>query len=438
MTLPKGQIRKLWFIAAIVVTGALFLAGVLRTSVAAPVSKATFSIDYIVTISATNPHLARVRWELQGIHEVEELRLDFRARSVKKLRGSGSIEGNAQGARWRPGGPYGHLSYTVAIDHLRGTSGKFDSYASRNWILTRARQLFPKTTIRVSPQAEATTKSRARLIFRLPSGWRSAAPFTRLAADAFELPEENKILARPRGWLVLGEIELAHEEIADIMVQIAAVPGGALPADKIFELLSPTLPALKKLLNATPSNLLIARGPDPMWRGGISGAFSCFLHSDRPLRTPDQTSPYLHELFHVLQPNPAAADADWIMEGLAEYYSVELQRRAGLLDTDQFARALRLFERHGEWNVDLTTQRDSAATNNSAPLVMYALDQRIQHATAGKKRLDDVVSLLAQQGGSIDSERFRQAASRISGKKFNKFFELHVRKGQPPRLSEAP
>lgn len=438
MTQRIEQVCRRWRIATALLAGVGLLATLRSTGVAAPLPKATFSIDYIVTISATNPHVARVRWELQGIHEVEELRLDFRGRAIKKVRGSGSLAVTSEGARWQPGGPYGHLSYTVAIDHTRGGSGKFDSYSTRNWVLTRARQLFPKTTIRVAADAEATTKSRARLIFRLPSGWQSAAPFTRLAANTFELPEENKILARPRGWFALGEIEIAREEIADIMVEIAAVPGGALAAEKIFELLNPTLPVLKKLLHAAPASLLIARGPDPMWRGGISGSLSCFLHSDRPLRTPDQTSPYLHELFHVLQPNPAAADADWIMEGLAEYYSVELQRRAGLLDADQFARALRLFEQHGEWNVDLTTQRDSAATNNSAPLVMYALDQRIQHATAGRKRLDDVVSLLAQQGGSIDSERFRQTASRISGKKLSKFFEQYVRKGLPPNLGDAP
>ena len=55
-----------------------------------------------------------------------------------------------------------------------------------------------------------------------------------------------------------------------------------------------------------------------MWHGGISGENSFYMHGSRPLRTPDKTSPYLHELFHVLQPFRPAGDADWLMEGLAE------------------------------------------------------------------------------------------------------------------------
>jgi len=407
-----------------------------RIALAQP--RATFSVTYIVTISATNPKIARVRWELEGIHEVEHLHLQFRGIPLKRLRASGRLDVDSQGARWYPGGPYGHLSYSVPIDHRRGTGGKLDSHAAPRWIITRARQLFPKISLTVTPRAEGIARSRSRLIFRLPQGWESAAPLPRLERHTFELKDENHMLARPRGWFALGELQLAHEEIADIMVQIATTPKAAVRPEQVYELLNPTLPRLKKLLRADMPILLIARADDPMWRGGISGKDSFFVHADRPLRTPDQTSPYLHELFHVLQPNGTAADADWIAEGLAEYYSVELQRRAGMLDADQLARALHSFERYGKWNVNLTEQHDNAATNNSAPLVMYALDQRIQHATAGKKKLDDVVTLLAQEGGIIDTSRFRRAVTSISGKKLTKFFEQHVTNGIPPKLNEAP
>ena len=112
-----------------------------------------------------------------------------------------------------------------------------------------------------------------------------------------------------------------------------------------------------------------------------------------------------------------------------------MQRRAGLLDGRKYRRGLGYFERYGLWNVDLTQQHDNAATNNSAPLVMYALDQRIQQATAGKQRLDDVVVALAREGGVVDTARFRRVAQRISGKSLAKFFDRHVKRGLAPEVN---
>jgi hypothetical protein len=53
-----------------------------------------------------------------------------------------------------------------------------------------------------------------------------------------------------------------------------------------------------------------------------------------------------------MQPFKPAADADWFVEGLAEFYSLELQRRAGLLDARAFERGLRLFERFLRMHID--------------------------------------------------------------------------------------
>ncbi|GBD27673.1 hypothetical protein HRbin30_03027 [bacterium HR30] len=174
-----------------------------------------------------------------------------------------------------------------------------------------------------------------------------------------------------------------------------------------------------------------------MWHGGISGENSLFLHAKRPVRDRDKTSPYLHELFHVLQPFKPGADADWFVEGLAEFYSLELQRRAGLLDERTFFKALRLFERYGVWNVDLRTQHDNSATNNSAPLVLYALDQRLQRLTAGKARLDDVVRRLGEYQKPVDSAALQLAAEAVAGQSLAQFFQRYVYAGQIPRFNRV-
>lgn len=420
--------------SAYLILGAYLAIGLGANSASA---KETFSIEYIVSISASTPHLAEVRWELAGIEEVAQLRLAFPADRFGGFAGTGILQPRADGVLWEPGGPYAHLTYHVELNHARGRQQRFDSYAGDSWIVTRARDLFPRIGIEYRPGSTASPKSRARLVFRLPRGWRSAAPLPAVGPGAYALSQPGNTLDRPRGWFMLGQFNLDRQEIDQVMVEIARVPGTGLAPQKLFDFLDHTLPALRKLLAAAPATILVVNAPDPMWHGGISGEHSFFMHSGRPLRTPDKTSPYLHELFHVLQPYKADADADWIEEGLAEFYSLELQRRAGLIDAAAYARALGYFERYGLWNVDFTQQHDNAATNNSAPLVMYAIDQRIQRATAGKKRLDDVVLDLARAGGDVSTARFLHAVNQASAKNFAKFFARHVWHGIPPDIGST-
>jgi len=408
-----------------------------RTRAASATPSETFAIDYIVTISEQQPSVARVRWELSGAEEVRSLRLQFPADRISDIAGSGTVTPIEGGVLWTPGGPYAHLTYRVQINHSRGQHQRYDSYAAPTWIVTRAHDLFPRIAFDYTTRPNRTPHSRARLIFRLPAGWRSVAALAATGPDTYRLTQAGVALNRPRGWFALGKLDTQHDEIAGTMLHIARTPGSSLSAPDLFHFLEATFPALKKLLAADPETVLVVSAPDPMWHGGISGDNSFFMHAERPLRTPDKTSPYLHELFHVLQPYKPGPDADWIEEGLAEFYSLELQRRAGLIDAAAYTRALGYFERFGMWNVDLTRQQDNAATNNSAPLVMYALDQRIQQATAGKQRLDDVVAVLAKQGGTVDTASFRRAVNQVSGKPLAKFFERHVFQGLPPQTANS-
>ena len=400
-------------------------------------TKPSFSIDYIVTISDPHSGIATVRWDLAGIDEVKSFALRLRHRRFADLQASGTLEQNGDTARWTPGAPYAHLSYTVKLNHVRGQHGRFDSFSTDSWVVTRARDLFPGARITVEATPDATPKSRARLIFRLPAGWQSAAALPSAAPATYAINQPGKILDRPRGWFALGRFALERQEIGGIMVQIAKIPGSNLAPAETFEFLERTLPSLQKLLGSEPETILIVSAPDPMWHGGLSGAASFYMHGSRPLRTPDKTSPYLHELFHVLQPYAPGADADWIVEGLAEFYSLELQRRAGLINDAAFVRGLGYFQRYGLWDVDLRQQHDNAATNNSAPLVFWALDQRIQRSTSGKMRLDDVIARLAHQERPIDTARFESQVSQVTGKNFAEFFERHVVRGVPPNLGGA-
>jgi hypothetical protein len=234
----------------------------------------------------------------------------------------------------------------------------------------------------------------------------------------------------------MEQMTVTSRSIAETRVEIVRAPGSDLPSEKILNLYAKTLPMLQGLHGGSPKRLLIASAGDPMWRGGISGKDSFYLHGDRPLRTPDRTSPPLHELFHVLAPFRTGSDGRWVTEGLAEYYSLALQHRAGILNDHRFERGLELFLRHGAWNVDLTKVQTLAATNNSAPLIMHALEAEIRKATNESKNLDDVVRELGQRPDRVTTAGLLGAIRTITdGKNFTAFFQRHIFSGRPPTLA---
>ena len=65
-----------------------------------------------------------------------------------------------------------------------------------------------------------------------------------------------------------------------------------------------------------------------------------YLHSDRPLISANGTSTLLHEARYTSQPVcMATGGADWIVEGIAEYYSLELLRRSNTISERRYKKA---------------------------------------------------------------------------------------------------
>jgi len=393
----------------------------------------TYSVLYTVEIDRDHHSMARVRWELSGIDEISYMRFKLDVERYRSFSGTGSFERRGEELVWTPRAPYAHLAYTVSIDHRRAEGKGFDSYASEEWILTRTDDLFPDVTVALRREIEPNPEARARLAFKLPKGWRALSPLPfEKKSGSFIVEMPQKYFDRPWGWLLLGRVTASSATIEGCRVTVATVPGVKLKPKRVLRLVRGALPIMRGLFRTVPPKILIVSGPDPMWRGGLSGESSFFLHGDRPLRTPDKTSPVLHELFHVLAPFRPAPDGHWVTEGLAEYYSLEIQRRLGRLTPEGFARGLSLLRQYGRWNVDLTKTQDLAVTNNSAPLLMYALDEKVRSLTKGERNLDDALVYLASRGGRVATADFLRALNQTAGKNLAEFFTRHVFRGKPP------
>jgi predicted metalloprotease with PDZ domain len=414
---------------------AMLLCSAIHAAADESTPRETFSVTYTIEVDAIDPARARVRWDLAGIDEIERIRLRFDPTRFDGFAGSGTIEHRRGEIVWSPSGPYAELRYVAHVDHQRSADKGYDSYAGDGWILSRTTAFFPRSAALFRRDVEPHPESRARLVLRLPAGWDSATVFPADGPNRYVVETPHQRFDHPRGWMLLGHMRRTDVTIAGTAITIAHPPAVALKVDRMLELLTRAIPALTALFDRPLPRLLIVLGPDPMWRGGLSGEESFYMHGERPLRTRDHTSPYLHELFHVAAPFRPNADAHWVTEGLAEYYSIELPHRFGLLSEATFQRELQLFAEHGVWGQDFTHARAPALRNNSAPLVMYVLDRRIRAATGDQYGLDTVVASLAREGGVVSTGRFLGTVQRVAGKSFASFFRHHVYQGEQPMLA---
>ena len=212
----------------------------------------------------------------------------------------------------------------------------------------------------------------------------------------------------------MGELGVRRETIAGTRVAIAAPEGHNVRRMEMLALLNWALPQLNDMLpDALPRLTVISAGP-PMWRGGLSAPASFFLHAERPLISENATSPLLHEVMHTALGLRARDGYDWIVEGLAEYYGIELLRRGRAISKK---RALNAFADQAEWaeRADtLCTASSSAETTALAVTLLAELDQELRNRSDGVASLDDILPVIV--GGEVDLEILTAAATGLIGK----------------------
>jgi predicted metalloprotease with PDZ domain len=162
--------------------------------------------------------------------------------------------------------------------------------------------------------------------------------------------------------------------------------------------------------------VLIVSAGDPMWRGGLSGPASIFLHSDRPLISENRTSPLLHELVHVALGIHGDRESDWIVEGLAEFYSVQTLRRSGGIGQKRYEQAVANLQKWARRAPTLFAKSSTGATTARAVLVFQDVDAEIRSVTKNAKSLDDVARKLAADRGEISLIQLQEIAQEVAGK----------------------
>jgi hypothetical protein len=314
---------------------------------------------------------------------------------------------------WQPAESGGKLTYLVKLDHERNGDG-FDSLLTSAWAVFRGDDLVPPATTRAVKGA----KSRSRLRLIGPAGWSFITPYRKTGrkSDWLDVKRPNRKFDRPVGWMAAGHLGVRREDIDETRVAIAGPTGQGIRRMDMAAFLRWNLPTLKEVFPAFPHRLLIISAGDPMWRGGLSGPDSLFIHADRPLISANGTSTLLHELIHVAQPYRAVNGEDWIIESMAEFYSLEIMRRSGTLSQERYEIGLEKLESWSSEAEKLQADESSGARTAKGVAVMHALDHELREVSGGALSLDDVVRALSEQQKTISLEKLRQTAEALAGK----------------------
>ncbi|NUR70896.1 MAG: hypothetical protein HOU81_08745 [Hamadaea sp.] len=206
-------------------------------------------------------------------------------------------------------------------------------------------------------------------------------------------------------YLMCGDLAGRHRRDGELSVWWLTPPG--IDVEAFTARLGATYRVMAEAFDAPahPYRVFLRTHPH---RGATASAhpasFVMALNPDNPL---DEASIYetiAHELVHEwVRLDGPPEDVTWFVEGAADYYSLVLPLRAGMLDEDAFLSAVNFEAREGYANprrsLDLRAAQRLFFSDFLAHRLAYArglfyladLDARLRQATAGRQCVDDIV-----------------------------------------------
>ena len=378
-------------------------------------SEQTCGVDYTIelhpdrdsaTVSICLENGALFRW------------LDFHLKPDQHsdLHADGKLRINGDRAIWEPPEGKAVLSLTAKLNHKR-KNGKYDARMTPDWAIFRGDDLIP--AVRVRMVKDATTL--AKLHFILPPGWTNVDTGWPGESDgSFIIDNPRRLFDRPVGWMIAGKVGTRREIIGSTEICVGAPVGSVMRRMDTLTFINFIWRDVERAFEKIPSKLLVVSAGDPMWRGGLSSPNSLFLHADLTLVNENATSALLHELTHVITRIRGKMNDDWIAEGLAEFYSIELIYRAGGMSEARYQKVRNWLELRSH---DVTTLR---VVNSKGPVTARAvilfqdLDKEIRRLTKEKHNIDDVTRKLMKQG-KVSLNDLRRISEQLVGGKLSVF-----------------
>ena len=330
---------------------------------------------------------------------------------ITEIAADGDLEFTDSGVTWRPPAVGGRMQWRVQVEHRRNGDG-YDAWLGDQWGLFRAEDIIPRAATRTLRGAVSDT----RLEFKLPTGWSVVTQY--FGRDGkFGVANPERRFDQPTGWIIVGRIGVRRDRVAGTRVAVVGPVGQSVRRMDTLAMLNWTLPELARLIPEPLERLTVFTAGEPMWRGGLSAPQSLFVHADRPLISENATSTLLHEIMHLGLGFSANDGYDWIVEGLAEYYTLALLARSGTISASRFDAALADQREWAESAEALCKQNSTGATTALAVWKFAQLDKEIREATGASATLDDLVQAIVSLDRRIDLDTLIASARAIIGRK---------------------
>jgi hypothetical protein len=173
-------------------------------------------------------------------------------------------------------------------------------------------------------------------------------------------------------------------------------------------------PQVQEVFPRHPSKLLIVGANDPMWRGSLAARESIYLNSRLPLVSESGTSALVRELAQVFGRINDSQRSGWISEGFADYYAIELVRRAGGMSDERYESLQSKLAKASQKVTTLRGEQINPAQVAKAVVLLQELDREIRLKTRNKRSLDDVLRG-AMRLESVDTKEFVQLSESVIG-----------------------
>jgi hypothetical protein len=108
------------------------------------------------------------------------------------------------------------------------------------------------------------------------------------------------------------------------------------------------------------------------------------------------------------------AHDDWLLEGLAEYYSVKILKVTGTLASRRYQLTLESLKDWGEPVDDLFVRRSAGPVTARAVTLLAELDDFLSERSRGRRSLDDVVRRIIETDAPYDYRSLCVAARQIA------------------------
>ncbi len=398
--------RSVWAVPLAIVVAAC---GVPAEDSAAQTDAGPYDLVYTISPRPAAGEVAVTLQVTQRAPQLREVRFAFDSDRYREFSGSGELQVEDGQLRWYVPESGGTLSWIANVRRQRNDSG-YDAWLDRDWGVMRAERVIPRAVTRTRKGA----RSRTVLAIDLPEGWSAV---TQYAPEAGAFPVDNaaRRFDEPSGWMVLGQLGVRLDRIAGTRIVVAGPEDNNVRRLDIITFLNWTLPEVYRLVPQPIERLTVISAGDPMWRGGLSASRSLYIHADRPLVSENGTSTLLHEVLHVMFGLRATPGHDWIVEGLAEYYTVEILSRSGGLSASRTRRSLASLAEWADSMDELCKDPSTGARTAFAATLFAALDAEIRAASGGQQSLDDVLEILLNEPGRVGLEDLVAAATGIIG-----------------------